>query len=163
MSNIIFHKPPPTGTNVRILYHSDNRVDPFTLLMFTGDGFTTGFTITEHTFDASKITVTVNGIILPTTDYTVTEDRWIDNTTPTSNPNKSVIQFQHEMVAINYNIDPVTYQAPIVLSAKDKENYLSGSPESVKIFERIKNAIESKGYIFRQVGWTYMMVYYHKP
>jgi len=76
---------------------------------------------------------------------------------------RSVIQFQHEMVAINYNIDPVTYQSPIVLSAKDKENYLSGSPESVRIFERIKKAIESKGYIFQQVGWTYMLVYYYKP
>lgn len=76
---------------------------------------------------------------------------------------KSVIQFQHEMVAIDYDIDPVTYQSPIVLSAEDKRKYNAGAPQSVELFERIKKAIESKGYIFRQVGWTYMLVYYHKP
>ena len=76
---------------------------------------------------------------------------------------KSVIQFQNEMVAINFNIDPVTYQSPFTLSAEDKRKYIAGSPQSIELFERIKKAIESKGYIFRQVGWTYMLVYYHKP
>lgn len=76
---------------------------------------------------------------------------------------KSVIQFQHEMVAINFDVVPAVYQSPIVLSAEDKRKYEAGAPQSIEIFERIKKAIESKGYIFRQIGWTYMLVYYYKP
>ena len=162
MSHIIFHKPPPIGAHVKIFHKSGQRAEPLLLLTFIGDDYTSGFTIPGHTFDASKITIIINDNILPTTEWTVSENRWQNNLKdPTMS--KSVIQFQHEMVAINYDIDPVTYQAPIVLSAEDKVKYIYGVPQSLELFERIKKAIESKGYIFRQVGWTYMLVYYHKP
>ena len=154
MSHIIFHKPPPIGAHVKIFHKSGQRAEPLLLLTFIGDDYTSGFTIPGHTFDASKITIIINDNILPTTEWTVSENRWQNNLKdPTMS--KSVILLNKEE---EYGLVDGTqgYVAPFTLSEAD-----DGIPRD-KIKYRLAKALHQTGREYLVTLWDSRRVVYTK-
>ena len=154
MSHIIFHKPPAMGASVKIFHKSDQRAEPLLLLTFIGDAFTTGFMIPGHKFDASKITIIINDNILPSTHWTVTEDRWLDTWT-TDIDMKSVVHLNKEQAIYQlHSAIGQLYAAPFTLSMDD-----AGMPRD-KISARISDALKAQARDYMGINFEDKKVYY---
>ena len=155
MSHIIFHNPPAIGDVVQIYYKSIPEAKPLLLLTFIGDGFTTGFSISGHTFNAGQITIIVNDYSLSVAHWTVKEDRWLDSSNNTSSKNKSVVLLNTESEQYMIKHIPV-YSAEFSLSETDHN-------EHRQVLERRMFLVlgESNRFGFR-VDWDIKQVYYTK-
>ena len=155
MSHIVFHKPPAPGDEVKIYYKPNPIFKDLLLLGFIGDGFTTGFSITGHTFNAGQITIIINDYSLSVAHWAVKEDRWLDSSNNTSSKNKSVILFNTE--AEQYTIhDLPVYSAEFRLCDTD---YVETRGE---LERRIYDAMDKRGRLAFRIDWDNKHVYYTK-
>lgn len=149
MSHIVFHQPPAMGTHVKIFYKSIPEANPLLLLTFIGDGHTTGFTITGHTFDASKITIILNDNFLPSTHWTVTDSMW-----RSINEEKSTIQLNKEQAIYQLYSENQLYSAPFTLSMHD-----AGMSHD-RINDRLSIALKAQSREYMSTNFEEKKVYY---
>jgi hypothetical protein len=151
MSHIVFHQPPAMDTHVKIFYKSNQRAEPLLLLTFIGDGHTTGFTVAGHTFDASKIIIIVNDNILPSTDWTVSDNMWRNNWIAEE---KSTIQLNKEQKIYQLYSEHHLYSAPFVLSMNDHAQPMKS------LTERLSTALKAQDREYMGINFEDKKVYY---
>lgn len=77
---------------------------------------------------------------------------------------RSTIQFQNEQIVDHdeYSHIPL-YGSPFTLSPEDQITVQESATARLSIVNRIKAAIQSRGYLYEKIIWTAMIVRYVKP
>ena len=154
MSTIVFHKAPHVGAQVTVTYYDAHSSKSFTLLKFTGDGHANEFDCKPH-LDAHKLVISVDGLLQPSTEWTVRDNQSHHMMPP--NMNKSVILFNKEMrYGGGTNTHEPTYRTPFTIS--DGDSVVS----SGDIARRINKVLSYLGYTLVDIDWSDRTIIYFK-
>ncbi len=152
MSAIVFHKAPHVGAQVTLTYFDAHTSKSFTLLTFTGDGYTNRFDFKVN-LDAHKIIITVDGVLQPSTEWTWKDDQMQS----TNTKNKSVILFNTEkLYGTEISNGLPTYRSPFTIS--DADSVVS----SGDISRRIDKVLAQLGYTLVDIDWSGRAIIYYK-
>lgn len=74
----------------------------------------------------------------------------------------SAIQFQNEQIVAHIELTPL-YASPFTLSPEDQIIAQESATSHLSVVNRIKAAVQSRGYVYDKIIWSEMFVYYVKP